>query len=129
MGTPVNPEALSVLGTPLPAGRTITSDEGDGDERPLWLADVPATAGLWARVHAEHPRTGRGLPGGHARGGRRTRPPTRTARSRRRSGPPPRLRSLPRWRPDTVRQGRRPYTLAAYAGRIVGADRWDFRWD
>ncbi|MGW1428913.1 DUF4253 domain-containing protein [Streptomyces sp. NPDC002431] len=60
MGTPVTPEALSVLGTLLPAGRTITSDEGDGDERPLWLADVPATAGLWARVHAEHPRTGLG---------------------------------------------------------------------
>ncbi|MFD8637776.1 DUF4253 domain-containing protein [Streptomyces sp. NPDC059656] len=31
--------------------------------------------------------------------------------------------------PDNVRQGRRPYTLTAYADRITGAHRWDFWWD
>ncbi|MCC3650620.1 DUF4253 domain-containing protein [Streptomyces sp. S07_1.15] len=46
------------LGTPLPPGRLITSDEGDGDVQPLWLSDRPATAGLWARIHAEHTRSG-----------------------------------------------------------------------
>ncbi|MFJ6014368.1 DUF4253 domain-containing protein [Streptomyces sp. NPDC092952] len=28
--------------------------------------------------------------------------------------------------PDTVPRSRRPYTLAAYAGRVADADRWDF---
>ncbi|MGI5478726.1 DUF4253 domain-containing protein [Streptomyces lavendofoliae] len=36
----------------------ITSDEGDGDVQPLWLSDRPATAGLWARIHAERTRSG-----------------------------------------------------------------------
>ncbi|MEU7402248.1 DUF4253 domain-containing protein [Streptomyces sp. NPDC044948] len=31
--------------------------------------------------------------------------------------------------PDNIWQGRRPYTLAAYADRITGARRWDFWWD
>ncbi|MCX5297950.1 DUF4253 domain-containing protein [Streptomyces sp. NBC_00193] len=42
----------------LPPGRMITSDEGDGDAQPLWLSDGPATAELWARMRAEHPRSG-----------------------------------------------------------------------
>ncbi|MHB9861115.1 DUF4253 domain-containing protein [Streptomyces sp. YIM S03343] len=36
----------------------ITSCEGDGDRQPLWLSDGPAAAGLWARQHAEHDRSG-----------------------------------------------------------------------
>ncbi|MFE2149203.1 DUF4253 domain-containing protein [Streptomyces lavendulae] len=31
--------------------------------------------------------------------------------------------------PDSIWQGCRPYTLAAYAERITGAQRWDFWWD
>ncbi|UQX04701.1 DUF4253 domain-containing protein [Streptomyces sp. RerS4] len=31
--------------------------------------------------------------------------------------------------PDNIWQGSRPYTLAAYAERITGAQRWDFWWD
>ncbi|MGA5192872.1 DUF4253 domain-containing protein [Streptomyces exfoliatus] len=31
--------------------------------------------------------------------------------------------------PDNIRQGSRPYTLAAYAERIIGAHHWDFWWD
>ncbi|MGW7059771.1 DUF4253 domain-containing protein [Streptomyces sp. NPDC054904] len=31
--------------------------------------------------------------------------------------------------PDNIWQGCRPYTLAAYAERITGAQRWDFWWD
>ncbi|MFF2008944.1 DUF4253 domain-containing protein [Streptomyces sp. NPDC058195] len=54
----MHPGPRSVLGTALPPGRMITSDEGDGDEQPLWLSDGPATAGLWARVHAEHAGSG-----------------------------------------------------------------------
>ena len=27
---------------PLPPGRMVTSDEGDGDVQPLWLGDGPA---------------------------------------------------------------------------------------
>ncbi|MGW3493098.1 DUF4253 domain-containing protein [Streptomyces sp. NPDC001020] len=36
----------------------ITSCEGKGDRQPLWLSDGPATAGLWARQHAEHGHSG-----------------------------------------------------------------------
>lgn len=42
----------------LPPGRMVTSDEGDGDIQPLWLSDGPATAELWTRMYAEHPRSG-----------------------------------------------------------------------
>ncbi|MEW2136549.1 DUF4253 domain-containing protein [Streptomyces sp. NPDC005409] len=52
------PEPRLSLAAPLPPGRMITSDVGDGDEQPLWLSDRPATAGLWARIHAEHARSG-----------------------------------------------------------------------
>ncbi|MFE5011696.1 DUF4253 domain-containing protein [Streptomyces sp. NPDC056696] len=42
----------------LPPGRTVTSDEGNGDAQLLWLSDRPATAKLWTRMHADHPRSG-----------------------------------------------------------------------
>ncbi|MFC9457692.1 hypothetical protein [Streptomyces sp. NPDC056983] len=42
----------------LPPGRTVTSDEGNGDAQLLWLSDRPATAELWTRMHADHPRSG-----------------------------------------------------------------------
>ncbi|MFD7657396.1 DUF4253 domain-containing protein [Actinosynnema sp. NPDC059797] len=45
------------LSTPLPPGRLAFPDEGGG--RPvLWLTDGPAPPGLWARLRAEHPRSG-----------------------------------------------------------------------
>jgi hypothetical protein len=43
----------------LPPGRRVRPDEGAGAVPVLWLSDAPAPAGLWARLHAEHPRTGR----------------------------------------------------------------------
>ncbi|MFD5123998.1 DUF4253 domain-containing protein [Streptomyces sp. NPDC058385] len=49
--------SVSVEGL-LPPGRLVTSDEGNGDAQPLWLSDRPATAELWTRMHADHPRSG-----------------------------------------------------------------------
>ncbi|WP_030018990.1 DUF4253 domain-containing protein [Streptomyces monomycini] len=55
----MNKELLSPpLGTLLPPGRMITADEGDSDVAPLWLSDDAASAGLWARLRAEHAATG-----------------------------------------------------------------------
>ncbi|KQV14288.1 MULTISPECIES: DUF4253 domain-containing protein [unclassified Kitasatospora] len=54
----MDPELLFSVGTFLQPGRMITSDEGDGDRQPRWLSDGPAAAGLWARMRAEHARTG-----------------------------------------------------------------------
>ncbi|MEW2373902.1 DUF4253 domain-containing protein [Streptomyces sp. NPDC006656] len=54
----MNPELLSTFAVPLPPGRLITSDEGDGDVQPLWLSDGPVSAELWARIRDEHPRSG-----------------------------------------------------------------------
>ena len=31
--------------------------------------------------------------------------------------------------PDNIWQGRQPYTLTAYASRLVGANSWEFWWD
>jgi hypothetical protein len=31
--------------------------------------------------------------------------------------------------PDNVWQGQKPYTLAAYAERLVGINSWEFWWD
>ncbi|MFE1234915.1 DUF4253 domain-containing protein [Streptomyces sp. NPDC058745] len=42
----------------MPPGRIITSGEGEGDSQSLWLSDEPAAAGLWARIHAQHGRSG-----------------------------------------------------------------------
>ncbi|WP_327700718.1 hypothetical protein OG530_01470 [Streptomyces decoyicus] len=46
------------LSTPLPAGRTILSDEGDGEIPTLWLSDEPATVELVTSLRAEHPHSG-----------------------------------------------------------------------
>ncbi|MFB7271382.1 DUF4253 domain-containing protein [Streptomyces sp. NPDC056244] len=54
----MNSEPRMLLGTLLPPGRMIRSDEGDGDAQPLWLSDAPVSAALWTRIRAEHGRTG-----------------------------------------------------------------------
>ncbi|MFD4814508.1 hypothetical protein ACFWNS_38695, partial [Streptomyces sp. NPDC058418] len=54
----MNPEKLLPADVPVPPGRMITSDEGDGDVQALWLSDGPVSAELWARVHAEHADSG-----------------------------------------------------------------------
>lgn len=51
-------EIALLLDTPLPPGRMIASDDGSGTRQPFWLSDGPATPGLWARIHAQHARTG-----------------------------------------------------------------------
>lgn len=48
-----------VLPVPLPPGRPVFSEEKeDGDRPAFWLSDQPAPAGLWARLRAEHARSG-----------------------------------------------------------------------
>ncbi|MEV6700496.1 DUF4253 domain-containing protein [Streptomyces sp. NPDC051453] len=42
----------------LPPGLMVTSDKGNGDAQPLWRSDRPATAELWTRMYADHPRSG-----------------------------------------------------------------------
>ncbi|MFE1839845.1 hypothetical protein [Streptomyces sviceus] len=54
----MTPELLASLAVPLPKGRMITSDEGDGAMQPLWLSDAPASAELWTRLRAEHSASG-----------------------------------------------------------------------
>lgn len=54
----MNPELLSTVETPLPSGRMIRSDEGDGAVLALWMSDGPATFELWERLFAERSRTG-----------------------------------------------------------------------
>ncbi|MEU8779850.1 DUF4253 domain-containing protein [Streptomyces sp. NPDC048606] len=54
----MNPDLLSTLAVPLPPGRLITSDEGAGGARTLWLSDGVAPEGLWGRLLAEHHRSG-----------------------------------------------------------------------
>jgi hypothetical protein len=46
------------LSVPLPPGRIVRGDEGDSDLAALWLSDEPAPDGLWARLRAEHSRSG-----------------------------------------------------------------------
>ncbi|AZK94542.1 MULTISPECIES: DUF4253 domain-containing protein [Streptomyces] len=46
----------TLLDTPLPPGRPVASAQGG--EGALWLSDGPAAPGLWARIRAEHARTG-----------------------------------------------------------------------
>ncbi|WP_235017902.1 DUF4253 domain-containing protein [Thermomonospora echinospora] len=45
------------LSVPLPAGRLVNTDEGDGPPG-LWMTKEAAAAGLWVEVHAEHHRSG-----------------------------------------------------------------------
>ncbi|MEU3317126.1 DUF4253 domain-containing protein [Streptomyces sp. NPDC006662] len=54
----MNPELLSSLTVPLPPGRLVASDEGDGRVEALWLSDGSVSAELWTRIHAERPRRG-----------------------------------------------------------------------
>ncbi|MDX2391155.1 MULTISPECIES: DUF4253 domain-containing protein [unclassified Streptomyces] len=54
----MNPELLSTLAVPLPPGRLITSDEGDGGVQALWLSDGTVSAELWTRIRDEHARSG-----------------------------------------------------------------------
>ncbi|MFE5826670.1 DUF4253 domain-containing protein [Streptomyces erythrochromogenes] len=54
----MTPELLSNIAVPLPPGRLITSDEGDGGVQALWLSDGAASAELWKRIRDEHPRSG-----------------------------------------------------------------------
>ncbi|MEU5695840.1 DUF4253 domain-containing protein [Actinosynnema sp. NPDC020468] len=43
----------------LPPGRPVFAEDAEAGDRPaLWLSDRPAPAGLWARLRAEHARTG-----------------------------------------------------------------------
>jgi hypothetical protein len=53
-----NPGELPGLGMPLPQGRIVISDEGEGDTPAIWMTDAPAPAELWNRLLAVHPRTG-----------------------------------------------------------------------
>ncbi|WP_199443750.1 DUF4253 domain-containing protein [Umezawaea beigongshangensis] len=46
------------LAVPLPPGRVVFPEEEDGDRAAFWLSDEPAPAGLWARLRAEHARSG-----------------------------------------------------------------------
>ncbi|MEJ2856879.1 MULTISPECIES: DUF4253 domain-containing protein [unclassified Saccharothrix] len=47
------------LSVPLPPGRAKASEEEEDSDRPaLWLSDGPAPEGLWARLRAEHARSG-----------------------------------------------------------------------
>ncbi|HWO64113.1 MAG TPA: DUF4253 domain-containing protein [Umezawaea sp.] len=48
-----------VLSVPLPPGRSVVSEEEeDGDRPAFWLSDKPAPEGLWARLRADHARSG-----------------------------------------------------------------------
>ena len=55
---PAGEAAHRSLGVPLPPGRTVVSEEGDGPGPVLWLSDGPAPAGRWARLLAAHRRSG-----------------------------------------------------------------------
>ncbi|WP_285508101.1 DUF4253 domain-containing protein [Actinokineospora sp. NBRC 105648] len=54
-GTTANGRTLSV---PLPPGRLVQPEEDNGGRPAFWLSDQPAAAGLWARLRAEHTRSG-----------------------------------------------------------------------
>ncbi|WNV85915.1 DUF4253 domain-containing protein [Umezawaea sp. Da 62-37] len=46
------------LAVGLPPGRAVVSEEEEGGRPAFWLSDKPAPEGLWARLHAEHARSG-----------------------------------------------------------------------
>lgn len=47
------------LSVPLPPGRPVFSEEKEEGDRPaFWLSDQPAPEGLWARLRAEHAKSG-----------------------------------------------------------------------
>ncbi|GIJ20628.1 hypothetical protein Vlu01_12520 [Micromonospora lutea] len=46
------------LAVPLPPGRTVRGDKGDGERPVLWVSDGPAPAGLWPQLHAAHEASG-----------------------------------------------------------------------
>ncbi|MBC6447113.1 DUF4253 domain-containing protein [Actinokineospora xionganensis] len=46
------------LSVPLPPGQAVVSDEGNGDGPVLWLSARSPESGLWARLRAEHGRSG-----------------------------------------------------------------------
>ncbi len=46
------------LSVALPPGRSVTSEEEEGGRPAFWLSDKPAPEGLWARLRAEHARSG-----------------------------------------------------------------------
>ncbi|MEV6974006.1 DUF4253 domain-containing protein [Kitasatospora sp. NPDC093806] len=50
--------ALAALPVPLPPGRPVTGEEGEGRRPLLWISDAPAPDGLWERLHRAHPETG-----------------------------------------------------------------------
>lgn len=54
----MTPELLKALPVELPAGELIVSEEGDGEDRPLWLSNGPAAPGLWSRLLSIHADTG-----------------------------------------------------------------------
>ncbi|MFI9366867.1 DUF4253 domain-containing protein [Kitasatospora sp. NPDC053057] len=43
---------------PLPPGRPVVGEEGEGTEPLLWISDGPAPAGLWEQLHRAHPQSG-----------------------------------------------------------------------
>ncbi|WP_245930965.1 DUF4253 domain-containing protein [Actinokineospora auranticolor] len=50
--------ASRVLSVPLPPGRAVRSEEEVGDRPAFWFSDGSAPEGLWARLRAEHARSG-----------------------------------------------------------------------
>ncbi|MEU9133155.1 hypothetical protein AB0D08_34530 [Kitasatospora sp. NPDC048540] len=51
---PAGPTTGRTLAVPIPAGRTVLPDEGDGPTPVMWMSDGPAPAGLWSELHAAH---------------------------------------------------------------------------
>ncbi|MEU4806198.1 DUF4253 domain-containing protein [Actinosynnema sp. NPDC023587] len=51
-------DAGRTLSVPLPPGRAVAPEGGGGDRPAFWLGDGPAPEGLWARLRAEHARSG-----------------------------------------------------------------------
>jgi hypothetical protein len=52
------PGLLLSVAVPLPPGRLVTADEGDGSSQPLRLSDGPASAEPCTHLYADRARTG-----------------------------------------------------------------------